>query len=328
VQREIVTRLRAIPGVEAASGVYLRPLWSHVGNDVGYVLEGQRLEDATDNPIANQEAALPGYFDTMGIRLVTGRDFTEHDNAAGALVVIVSESLARWAWPNQDPVGRRLRFGGGALKDSWLTVVGVAADTRYREVEKARFDIYQPYGQFNGLLRHFVVRSSNDPRTIAGDIRRVVREIDSSQPIELTTMDEIVATAMGRWRLNARLFGALAALALLLAGVGTYSVMNYAVSRRTQEIGLRIALGAGRSQISGLVLKDGLRLAGLGIAIGVVIAYAVSGLLRHLLIGVGPREPFVFVGAAALLCGVAVIACYLPARRAATVDPMIAMRSE
>ena len=155
-----------------------------------------------------------------------------------------------------------------------------------------------------------------------------MREIDPSQPVELTTMDEIVATAMGRWRLNARLFGALAALALLLAAVGTYSVMNYAVSRRTQEIGLRIALGAGRSQISGLVLKDGLRLAGLGIAIGVVIAYAGSGLLRHLLVGVGPREPFVFVGAAALLCAVAIVACYLPARRAATVDPMIAMRSE
>jgi putative ABC transport system permease protein len=327
-QRGLVERLRAIPGVEAASGVYLRPLWSHVGNDILYVLEGQRTEDTTNNPVANHEGAMPGYFDTMGIRIVSGRDFTEQDNASGAGVIIVSESFARSAWPGQDPVGRRLRIPSGSSKDKWLSVVGVAADTRYREIDKARLDIYQPYGQFGGLIRHFVIRTEGDPQSIAGHVRRAVREIDPNQPVELLTMDEIVATAMGRWRLNARLFGALAALALLLSAVGTYSVMNYAVSRRTPEIGVRIALGAGRRQIAGLILKDGLRLAAAGVVIGTVLAFAVTGLMRHLLVGVGPHNPAVFAGAAALLCIIAALACFIPARRAAAVDPMVAMRSE
>ena len=155
-----------------------------------------------------------------------------------------------------------------------MTVVGVVADTRYREIETARLDLYLPYEQFESPIRFFVIRTTGDPSAIAADVRRAVRAVDPSQPVELQTMDEIVETAMGRWRLNARLFGVLALLALLLAAVGTYSVMSYAVSRRTHEIGVRMALGAGRSEIARMVLGDGLRLA---------LVWCVGGVGRRLL---------------------------------------------
>ena len=325
-QRELVERFRAIPGVEAASGVMLRPLWSTVGYDGVHILEGQRPEDAKKNPVSNLETAMPGYFATMGIRLIAGRDFTEQDNDKAPRVVIVSESFARSAWPGQDPLGRRLQLS--FEKDSWVTVVGVVADTRYREIETARLDLYLPHEQFSSPIRFFVIRTAGDPSAIAADVRRAVRAVDPSQPVDLLTMDEIVETAMGRWRLNARLFGVLALLALLLAAVGTYSVMSYAVSRRTHEIGVRMALGAGRSEIGRMVLGDGLRLALVGVSVGSVIAFAAAGLLRHLLVGVGPRDPVAFGAAAVLLSVVAVLAALVPARRAAAVDPMAAMRSE
>jgi putative ABC transport system permease protein len=212
--------------------------------------------------------------------------------------------------------------------DKWLTVIGVVADVRYREIETARLDLYQPYGQSTSFVRDYVMRTTGDPRRIAADVRRAVRSVDPNQPVELLTMDEIVTRAMGKWRLNARLFGALALLALVLAAVGTYSVMSYSVSRRTQEIGVRIALGASRREVTRMVVRDGLRLAIAGIAIGAMAAYLVTGLLRHLLIGVGPHHPVAFGSAAVLLCLVSALACVIPARRAADVDPMTAIRSE
>jgi putative ABC transport system permease protein len=329
-QRTLVERLRAIPGVQAASAVQLRPLWSAIGYDGAFMLEGQRPADVGRNPVINVECAMPGYFSTMGIRQVAGRDFTEQDTMSSTGVVIVSESLARAAWPGQDPLGRRLSMNmpSSPLDDKWLTVVGVVADVRYREVDASRLDLYQPYGQSTSFVRDFVIRTAADPRAVAADVRHAVRAIDPNQPVELLTMDEIVTRAMGRWRLNARLFGSLALLALALAAVGTYSVMSYAVSRRTQEIGVRMALGAGRREITRMVVRDGLRLALAGIAIGAVAAYLVTGLLTHLLVGVGPHHPLAFGGAALLLAIVATAACVIPARRAATVDPMTAMRTE
>jgi putative ABC transport system permease protein len=329
-QRQLVERFRGLPGVEAASAVLLRPLWSMVGYDWHYTLEGQSKEDAEKNPLVNLESSMPGYFSTMGIRLVSGRDFTEQDDENGAGVIIVSEGFARSAWPGQEPLGRRLRMNlpdVSRFDDKWLTVVGVVADARYREIESARLDLYQPYGQFTGAMRHMVIRTAGDPRSIARAVRQVVHATDPGQPVDIRTMDEIVSVAMGRWRLNARLFGTLALLALLLAAVGTYSVMNYAVSRRTQEIGVRVALGAGRTQITRLVLVDGLRLAFRGVAVGTLVAFAATGLLQHLLIGVGPRHPGAFVGASVLLLLVALVACLLPARRASSLDPMVAMRT-
>ncbi len=329
-QRDLLERLRAIPGVESAAAVLTRPLWSHVGWDTVYTVEGQSTDASSQNPVSNLESATPGYFDTMGIRLIAGRDFTEADNDKGPGVVIVSESFARSMWPAQDPIGRRLKMHmpSSPFNDQWLSVVGVTTAVRYREIETARFDIYQPYGQSTIFVRHFVIKTAGDPLALADDIRRVVRQVDPNQPVDLLTMKDVVSTAMGRWRLNARLFGALAVMALLLAMVGTYSVMNYAVSRRTQEIGVRLALGAGRRRIAGMVLADGLRVAGAGVAVGSVIAYLAAGVLRHLLVGIEPHHPAVFAGAAGLLCAIAACACLIPAQRASAVDPMVAMRAE
>jgi putative ABC transport system permease protein len=324
-ERELVARFRAIPGVEAASAVLLRPLWNSVGYDNMHVLEGQRPDEATKNPISNYESAMPGYFSTMGIRLVEGRDFTEADHQKAPGVAIVSQRFARSAWPGQSALGRRLKVSYDAR---WLTVVGVVADTRYREIETTRLDVYRPYAQFDAPLRHFVIRSAGDPSSITADIRRAVHAVDPSQPISILTMDEILATAMGRWRLNARLFGVLAVLALTLAAVGTYSVMGYAVSRRTHEIGVRMAFGASRAEIVRMVLGDGVRVAIAGVTIGSAAALIGAGLLTHLLVGVGPRNPVAFMGGAALLSIVAVAAALVPARRAAAVDPMVAMRAE
>ena len=218
-QRTLVERLRAIPGVQAVSAVQLRPLWSAVGYDGIYLLEGQRAEEVSRNPVVNVECAMPGYFSTMGVRQVAGRDFTDQDTMTSPGVIIVSESLARAAWPGQDPIGRRLSMNmpSSPFDDKWLTVIGVVADVRYREVETARLDLYQPYGQSTSFVRDFVIRTGGDPRAIAADVRHAVRAIDPNQPVELLTMDEIVTRAMGRWRLNARLFGSLALLALALA---------------------------------------------------------------------------------------------------------------
>ncbi len=323
--RELVERFRAIPGVEAASGILLRPLWSTVGFDNMHTVEGQRPDEAEKNPVSNYESAMPGYFAAMGIKLIAGRDFTEQDGEKAPGVVIVSQSFARSAWPGRDPLGRRLKV---SYDDNWLTVVGVVADARYREIETARLDVYRPYAQFSAPIRHFVIRSAGDPSSIAPDIRRAIHAVDPSQPISLLTMNEILGTAIGRWRLNARLFGVLAFLALALAAVGTYSVMSYAVSRRTHEIGVRMALGAGRGAISRMVIKDGLRLAVVGVVVGSAVAVSAAGLLRHLLVGVSPRDPAAFVGAAVLLSIVAGLAAFIPARRAAAVDPMVAIRTE
>jgi predicted permease len=322
-QRALLERIRTIPEVESASAILTRPLWSAVGLDSTYQLEGQTVDQARSNPVVNLESTVPDYFRTMRIRILAGRDFTEDDTVRAPRVAIVSESFARSAWPGRDPLGRRLR-----VDKEWLTVIGVVADVRYREIEISRLDVYEPYTQSDSTPHHVVIRTAGDPRTIAREVRGVVQAIDPSQAVELSTMNEIVSRAMGRWRLNARLFGVLAVLAVLLAAVGTYSVMSYAVSQRRQEIGVRVALGAGRGHITRMILGDGFKLALSGVAIGTLVAYSASGLLRHLLIGIGPHHPAAFGGAALLLCAVAALACLLPARRAAAVDPGVAMRVE
>jgi putative ABC transport system permease protein len=329
-QRQTVERIRALPGVGAASAVLIRPLCGNVGYDWLYVLEGQTQESASRNPIVNLESAMPGYFSTMGIRMTAGRDFSEqdHDNAPG--VIIVSESFARTLWPGTPPLGQRLRIPmpSSRLHNQWLTVIGVVGDVHYREIEKPRLDMYLPYGQFTAPVKHVMIRTSGDPRLVVGALRNLFQEIEPGRSLDIRMMEDVVSTAMGRWRLNARLFGALALMALLLAAVGTYSVMAYAVSRRTQEIGVRVAIGAGRHQIARLVLGDGARLAIWGIGVGTVGAVGAAGALKHLLFGISPHQPAVFASAALVLFIVALTACLLPARRATTVDPMVAMRVE
>jgi putative ABC transport system permease protein len=268
----------------------------------------------------------------MGIRLVRGRDFDETDGEQAPGVIIVSESMARRAWPGRDPLGKRIKMPMGEstpFHQQWLSVVGVVADVRYREIEAARLDVYMSYRQFASGLHHLVVRAEGDPLALAGPVRAAVRAIDPAQPVEdVRTMEEIVDAAVETRRLTTALFASLAAVALALAGLGVYGLMAYAVASRRREIGLRMALGAAGAHIMARVLVRGLALAATGAVAGLLIALALARRLRSMLYNVGTTDPTSFACATVALMLLAVAGCYLPARRASRVDPIAALREE
>jgi putative ABC transport system permease protein len=325
----LLERVRALPGVESAAVVLMRPLSGTVGWDPPFAIEGQSPEEQTANPYANYEAISPGYFRTMGIGLLRGRDFTDEDRGDGALVCIVNELMAEKYWPGQDPVGKRLRFGKANSNAPWLTVVGVAGDVRYREWDAVRPDIYVPFLQNSEYRTDFVVRTKTDPLSLSESFRREVYALDKDQAVAgVTTMDKLVSDALARPRFNTMLLGLFAALALVLSALGVYGVMAYTVSQQTHEIGIRMALGAQGRDVLRMVLSQGLKLILIGVAIGVAASFALTRLMTSLLYGVSNLDPLTFVAVAALLSGVALLACYLPARRATKVDPMEALRYE
>jgi putative ABC transport system permease protein len=300
-----------------------------VGWDPPFAVEGQTPEEQTANPYANYEAISPGYFRTMGISLLSGRDFTDADRGEGALVCIVNEMMAKKYWPGQDPLGKRLRFGKANSNAPWLTIVGVAGDVRYREWDAVRPDIYVPFLQNSEYRTDFVVRTKTEPLGLSESFRREVYALDKDQAVAgVTTMDELVSSALARPRFNTMLLGLFAALALALSAVGVYGVMAYTVSQQTHEIGIRMALGAQARDVLGMVLGQGLKLILAGLAIGVAASFALTRLMSSLLYGVSTLDPLTFVAVAALLSSVALLACYLPARRATKVDPMEALRYE
>jgi putative ABC transport system permease protein len=345
-----IERVETIPGVESAAGVYLRPLWGLVGFDGSYVAEGQSDVEARRNPHVNLEGITPGYFDTMGIRLLAGRDVSDADDLDSPGVVVISESMARRAWPGvrdaSAALGRRLKMSlgeGATFHHQWLTVAGVVADTRYREIEAARLDVYQPVRQFeSGPLRHLVVRASAEggaatargagpeaAAALAPAVRAVIREIDATQPIDdVRTMDAIVADAVATRRLAWRLFTALAALALGLAAIGVHGLMAQRVATLRREIGVRMALGARRADVVRDVLGRALVLAGAGGAIGLVAALLLARTVESMLYEVPATDPLSFAAAAAALVTLALAGAYVPARRAGRVDPSVVLREE
>jgi putative ABC transport system permease protein len=337
----VVERVETIPGVESAAGVYLRPLWGPVGFDGAYVAEGQTDEEARRNPHVNLEGITTGYFDTMGIRLLAGRDVSDADDLDSPGVIVVSESMARRAWPGvvtaQEAIGKRLRMSlgqGARFHREWLTVVGVVADARYREIEAARLDVYQPSRQFeSGPLRHLAVRASGtgaeSAAALAPAVRAVIRELDAAQPIDdVRTMEAIVADAVATRRLAWRLFLALAALALGLAAIGVHGLMAQRVTTLRREIGVRMALGARRADVVRDVLTRALFLAGVGGAIGLAAALVLARTVESMLYEVPTTDPLSFTGAAAALVALALAGAYLPARRAGRVDPSVVLREE
>jgi putative ABC transport system permease protein len=326
---QLLGRVKTLPGVESASVVLMRPLSGTVGWDPPFAVEGQTPEEQTANPYSNYEAISPEYFQTMGIPLIRGRAFTEQDRGDQVSVVIINELMARKYWPNEDPIGKRLKFGKAESSAPWLTVVGVAKDVRYREWDAIRPDIYVPYLQNSEYRTDFVVRTNVDPLSLSESFRREVYALDKDQAVAaVTTMDELVSTALARPRFNTLLLGLFAALALVLAMVGVYGVMAYTVSQQTHEIGIRMALGAQTSDVLRMVVVHGLKLIFTGLAIGVAGAFALTRLLSSLLYGISTTDPLTFAGVAVLLALVALFACYLPARRATRVDPMEALRYE
>lgn len=328
--RRLLERLEAEPGVVAAGGVLIRPLEGTIGWDMPYATEGQTNEEAKRNIVPNYEVITPHYFRAMGIPLVRGRVFTEDDTEQSPEVVIISESMARRIFtPGIDPVGQRLKLEPSDAESKWRTIVGVVGDVRYRELNDVRFDLYVPYGQSSVVFRYVAIRTASDPQALTHTIRREVAALDQTQAItDVKTMEQLVARSLARPRFNMLLLAFFALLAATLASIGLYGVMSYIVMQRTNEVGIRIALGAQSRDVLRLFVGQGLRLALIGIAIGLAGALLLTRVMASLLYGVSTTDPMTFIGVAALLIGITLLACYIPARRATKVDPLVALRYE
>jgi putative ABC transport system permease protein len=330
--RTVLERTEALPGVEEAGVVLLRPLSGPIGWDYDFTIEGQSQTEQATNPSSNHERVSPGYFQTMGIPLIKGRDFTWTDTEQSQPVIIINQSTAERFWPGQDPLGKRLRFGRFAQTERpWMTIVGVVGDARYREIEAVRPDLYVPFLQDPHWAMDVVLRTESDPMTLARPVADVVRSIDPGLPVaNLTTMEREIGDSVARPRLRTLILALFAGLALVLAAVGLYGIIAYSVAQRGHEIGIRMALGAGRRQVLGLILRQGLGLTLAGLAAGLAGAAAVvaTGWLGDLLYNVKPTDVFTFAVVPLLLIAVALLASLLPARRATRVDPLVVLRAE
>ena len=333
-------RLRRLPGVEAVGANNMVPL-SGSGGSRTFLIEGRPVPEGQPKPEEQLRFVTPGYFEAMRVPLLRGRDFTERDVAGQTRVAVVSRSTAERHWPGEEAVGKRIAYAGiGRGHDQtpeWIEVVGVVGDVKHRGLDlESKPEIYVPVYQplFSSrptppLSLYVAVRTKGDPAALAAAVRREVAAVDPEQPLaNVRTMGERLAESVAQRRFNMTLLGVFACVALLLAAVGVYGVMAYAVARRTHEIGVRVALGAQRGDVVRLVVRQGMWLALAGVAVGVAGAYAATRLMTGLLYGVSPTDPLTFVGVSALLTAAALLACLIPARRATKVDPMIALRYE
>ena len=324
--QERVAGLPGVVGVTILSG--LPPARSVNANDT--MIEG--FVPREKGPIQNidyYQAAGDHFFETMGIRLVEGRFLDRRDGGGAPLTLVVNQTLARVYWPGESAIGHRMKPGS----KEWSTVVGVVADVKNAGIDKPTgTELFIPYLQTQGFgIRnsYLAVRTKGDPDSLVGPIRREVNAIDSSLPVSnVRTMEDVMGAAQSRPRFLALLLTMFASVALVLAAVGLYGVISYSVAQRTSEFGIRMALGAAPSNVLGMVVGQGLRLGLVGIAVGALGAIALTRLMRGLLFGVSAFDPLTFLGMAALLGGVMLAACYVPARRATRVDPMVALRYE
>jgi len=329
--RDLLTRLRSLPGVQSASAVLPLPL-SGDRFSISFQIDGRPVA-SKDEPSADMFVAEANYFRTMGIPIVKGRDFNEHDEHKSTPVIIVTESFARQFFAGEDPIGKRIHPGISTWDDEksvMREIVGVVADIRNRALNtEPKPAYYMPQGQvpFNQLV--VVVKSTNDPRPLINSVTREVRSMDQELPVfSIRTMDDYIAGSVAAPRFNTTLLSIFAGVALALTVIGLYGVMSYSVAQRTNEIGIRMALGAQTRDVLRLIVKQGLTLILIGLVLGLCGALALTRLLSTLLFGVTARDPATFVAIAALLSLVAMLACYLPAWRATKVDPLEALRYE
>ena len=328
---EVGRRLRESPGVQAAGAVTGLPLASTRG-DWGIRIEGRPVDNQR-SIAADWQVVTPGYFEAIGTPLREGRAFTNADAAGTLPVIVVNETMAKKFWPGIGAVGRRMMMGRNGV---WLTVVGVVADVHHRGLDmEPRPEMYRPHTQFRYggpaapavSTMTWVVRTSGDPLAATSYARAAIHGVDASLGIsDVATMDQVMADSTSDRRLNMLLFALLGGLALVLATVGVYGVVAYSVTQRTHEIGVRMAIGAKPADVVRMVLSEGGRLAVAGVAAGSVVAFAGARLIRGLLFEVSATDPFTFAGVAIGLLAVALLASYIPARRATRVDPMIALR--
>jgi putative ABC transport system permease protein len=327
--QQLLERVRSVPGVESAGAVSNLPLsGSRWGRSL--TVEGRPVLSVGEAPLINHCVITPGYFRSMGIPLLMGRDIEEADNKDTLKVTVIDERLAREYWPNESPIGKRIRFGPPESNEPWHTIVGVVGEVRHQRLDMAtRKSIYIPFQQLPIREMTITVRSTGDPLSLVGALRHQVRELDADQPVtDVRPMTEVISRSVWQPRLYAILFAVFAVVALVLSSVGIYGVMSYAVTQRTHEIGIRMALGASTRDVLKMIVGQGMILTLTGIALGLLGAFGMTRVMASLLFGVTATDPVTFVSVSLLLGCVALLACYIPARRATNVDPMVALRYE
>jgi putative ABC transport system permease protein len=325
---EVLHRVGTLPGVEAVGGISTLPLSKGPVN--GYEIDGRPPLTPDRMPGANRRNISPDYLRAMGISLLKGRAFTESDNADAPGVVIINEALAARDFAGEDPIGKRMAFSWRDGQPVWLEIVGVASDVRSLEVKaEPKPEAYTPYLQNTVPEMSFVIRTKNGPSNLVAAVQHEVYAIDKNQPVShVRTMEQVVSEATTQSRFNMLLLAIFSGVALVLAAAGIYGVMAYSVAQRTHEIGIRIALGARPSDVLRLVIAQGARLTLIGAVVGLLGAFILMRVLQSLLYGVSATDPLTFIGVAVLLTVVALLASYIPARRATRVDPMVALRAE
>jgi putative ABC transport system permease protein len=326
--QELLLRVQSLPGVESAAAVNYLPLGGSNSSD-SFLVEGIPDPPPGQEFIGRYRNCTPDYFRTMGIPVVKGRAFTDQDKAGSTPVIIVNESMAEKYWPGADPIGKRVRFNAPLSEAPWMQVVGVVKDVKHDLQTPITTDYYLPHAQDSWSAMVLVARTKGDPLSVAGDMRQQVWSLDKDQPVyDVQTMEQVRAFSVSLYSFSAGSLGIFAAIALLLASIGIYGVMSYAVIQRTQEIGIRMALGARSADVLKLVVRNGMTLALIGIVAGLAGAFALTRLLQSLLFGVTPTDALTFGAVTFALLLVALLACYIPARRATKVDPLVALRYE
>ena len=335
--QQTLHRIQAEPGVQSVSAVNFLPL-TNLGDATSLTIEGRNPSPAGQDVTASYRVIDQNYFRTMGIPLLRGRYFTEQDNDESHGVVMINQTMARRYWPDEDAVGRRLQPHFPTVKvpwrpestNTWLTIVGIVGDVAEAGLtDEQPAEIYVPYLQNPSALMNLLVRSTSDPLRLVPAVRAQVWAVDPDQPVyNVKTMENVFSQSIAAPQVITSLLATFAAVALILAAVGVYSVMSYSVAQRTHEVGIRMTLGAQQQHVLRMIVGQGLRLVLVGVAIGLTTAFAVTRVIANLLFGVTPTDPLIFILVPMLLVLVAMLASYLPARRAVRVDPIIALRNE
>ncbi|HKW90084.1 MAG TPA: ABC transporter permease [Candidatus Acidoferrales bacterium] len=327
--REVIRRIDSLPGVQAAGATAALPL-AGLGGSGTTTVDTQEVPVDQTTPEADWRPITPGYFEAMQIPLRRGRYFTDSDTDTGARVAIVDDTFAKTYWPHEDAVGKRVHLGGMRSTSPWMTIVGVVGHVHYRELEApSRVQVYWPEDQRPDGTMSLAIRTSQDPLALTQTVKDQIQSVDPDQPIyQVRTVSQLKSEWVSRRFLTLLLVGLFAAFALVLAAIGIYGVMAHSVTRRTHEIGIRLALGANRASVLCMILGQGATLTAIGLAVGLVASFALTRLMSAVLYGISVTDPITFFAVAILLMTVALAACYLPARRAMRVDPMVALRYE
>jgi len=308
------------------------PLESERDTNGVFDIEGRPPTGVNSSQDASYRVVSPDYFRAMSIPLLGGRGFSGQDSRNVPQVAIINEKMARRFWPGEDAIGKRIKFQGMEAKPEWMAVVGVVGDVReFGLTRGTSLEVFVPFAQhLNGRLAdpNLIVRTAGDPNALVSAVREALRGIDKNIPVEFAAMDALVAQSVSQQRFQMRLLGLFALLALALAAVGMYGVISYSVSRRTHEIGIRMALGARRDDVLRMIVRQGMTLTATGVIIGVAAAAGLNRLLANLLYGVSSTDVTTFVMVSLLLTAVSQVAIWIPARRAIAVDPIIALRYE